>query len=784
MIDIEIDGRPLQVAQNTTIIEAADQVGIYIPRFCYHKKLSIAANCRMCLVEVEKSGKPLPACATPVTAGMKVFTASSKAKEAQRSVMEFLLINHPLDCPICDQGGECELQDLSLGYGQSLSRFSEGKRSVKDDNLGSLISTEMTRCIQCTRCVRFGQEVAGIKELGTLNRGEDLQIGTYIEHSVASELSGNMIDLCPVGALTSKPFRFTARAWELQQYPSIAPHDCLGSHIYLHVRREQVMRTVPRENEAINETWLSDRDRYSYLGIHSEDRLTKPHIKENGQWFVVDWETALEKVVNGFKKVLQKEGPQSMGALVSPSSTTEEYYLLQKLWRSLGSQNIDHRLHQTDTDDQDDMALYPPGIPLPELEQQEFILLIGSNIRREQPLASNRLRKAQLAGKKIASINCFDLEFPFQQEEKIITAPHEWVFVLAGLAKALALTEALPSLPRVDIHVSEQQKKLATLLKSKKSIIILGAIAHNHPQASLIRQLSQWIAEQSGAQCIYLTEGANSAGAWLSGAIPHRLPGGIAVSEPGLAAHEMFNAGLKAYLLVNIEPPLDCANPIQVTQALRQADWIVALSSFTSKSLLEQANVILPMSSFAETAGSFINVAGDWQAFTAAIPSLGQAKPAWEILQTLGNLFELPDFTSASHDVIRDELMSRFKKEKTVAIKASLPKLTLIKQKSSANITRLTEWPIYWGDGLVRRSRALQGSASNDRVGVGMNSALAVALQLKENQVVQIKQGEGSARLTVFIDERLPKECVWIPAGCEETATLGESFGAVEIHAE
>jgi NADH-quinone oxidoreductase subunit G len=781
MIDIEIDGRPLHVAQNTTIIEAADDIGIYIPRFCYHKKLSIAANCRMCLVEVEKSGKPLPACATPVTAGMKVFTTSAKAKEAQRSVMEFLLINHPLDCPICDQGGECELQDLSLGYGQGISRFNEGKRSVKDDNLGSLISTEMTRCIQCTRCVRFGQEVAGVKELGALNRGENLQISTFIEHSLESELSGNIIDLCPVGALTSKPFRFSARAWELQQWPTIAPHDCLGSNIYLHTRREQVMRAVPRENELINETWLSDRDRYSYLGIHSEDRLTKPHIKENGQWFIVDWETALEKVIAGFKNVLQKDGPNALGALASPSSTTEELYLLQKLWRGLGSPHIDHRLRQTDTtDQQNSAALYPPGIALSELEQQKFILLVGSNIRREQPLAANRCRKAQLAGAKIASINCLDLEFPFRQDEKIITTPNELVFALAAMANALAGDGV--STPFADIPVTQQHANIAKQLKSEKSVIILGAIADHHPQSSVIRQLCRWIAEQSGARCVEMTEGANSAGAHLAGAVPHRLAGGAVVSEPGLSAHEMVKAALKAYLLVNIEPSLDCANPLQVTQGLRQADWVVALSPFKSSVLLEQAHVLLPMASFAETHGSFINVAGVWQAFSAVISPIGQAKPGWEILQILGNAFELPGFNLATHDFIRDELFPVLKQEASSSVKTVLP--VLPKPHVSAQITRITEWPLYWSDSLVRRSRALQAAASNDRIVVAMNSTVASSLRLKEHQMVEVTQGQGSARLPVLIDERIPHHCVWIPAGCQTTASLGESFGVVEIHAE
>lgn len=776
MIDIEIDGRPLHVPQNTTIIEAADQVGIYIPRFCYHKKLSIAANCRMCLVEVEKSGKPLPACATPVTAGMKVLTTSPKAKEAQRAVMEFLLINHPLDCPICDQGGECELQDLSLGYGQSISRFTEGKRAVKDDNLGALIATEMTRCIQCTRCVRFGQEIAGIKELGTLNRGENLQISTYIEHALESELSANMIDVCPVGALTSKPFRFTARAWELQQSPSVAPHDCLGSNLYLHTRRGQLMRTVPRENEAINETWLSDRDRYSYLAVHSTERLTQPHIKENGQWFIVDWDTAFEKVVQGFKKVIQKASPSALGALISPNSTTEEHYLLQKLWRGLGSQHIDHRLHQTDTYDQTQAPLYPPGIALPELEQQEFILLIGSNIRREQPLAAHRLRKAYLSGAKIASIHCLDITAPFQFDEKIVCAPHALIVILAGIAHALS--GGALSLPS-SLQITPQQTKLAAQLKDKKSVLILGAVAHNHPHASLIRHLTHYIAQQSGAQCMYLTEGANSAGACLAGAVPHRSAGGRAVSAPGLSAHDMFRADLKAYLLVNIEPLLDCANPIQVKKALQQADCVVALSPFKAKSLLTHADIILPMASFAETAGSYINVAGDWQTFEAAIPPLGQAKPAWEILQTLGHLFALSDFNHATHTFIHDELTAYLKGPTSISPCA----LSAVEfpAPSSTSITRITEWPLYWGDTLVRRSPALQRAAGNDRIGIAMNSVLAAALQLHEGQLVNVKQGAGSARLPVLISEQLPNACVWIPAACEETANLGESFGAVEI---
>lgn len=795
MIDIEIDGRTLHVEQNTTIIEAADKAGIYIPRFCYHKKLSIVANCRMCLVEVEKSGKPLPACATPVTAGMKVYTTSAKTKEAQRSVMEFLLINHPLDCPICDQGGECELQDLSLGYGASLSRFTEGKRSVKDDNLGPLISTEMTRCIQCTRCVRFGQEIAGIKELGTLNRGEDLQISTYIKHSLESELSGNIIDLCPVGALTSKPFRFTARAWELQQSASIAPHDCLGSNIYLHTRREQVMRAVPRENEAINETWLSDRDRYSYLGIHSKERLTKPHIKENGQWFIVDWETALEKVILEFKKILKQQGAQAIGGLASPSNTTEEFYFFQKLLRSLGTQHIDHRLHQTDVSDQMQAPLCPPGLTLSALEKASFVWLVGSNIRREQPIAAQRLRKANLTGTKIASLHCVDIHVPFALHENRCVSPEEFVPTLLGIAKALDDNQSLAAFAEITSNTS-QSDLVAQLKSSENTVIVLGALAQNHPQASLIRTLTDFIARQTGARCVTFTEGANSVGAWLAGAIPHRAPCGVSVAEPGLSAAEMLDADLRAFILLNVEPTLDCANPQGVSKALKQADFVLALSAFKAQSLLDHAHVILPMATFAEIQGSFINTAGCWQTFSAAIPPLGLARSAWEILQTLGNSLELADFNRLDHAFIREELEPVLLEYLAVPSAVQLDKQITRKRmprwqhgrnkshSSAKNLTRISEWLIYSVDSLVRRSLPLQHSASNEPITVAMNATLANELNFTTGQLIRIEQGAGQALLPLSIQMGIPDNCVYIAAGCEETTALGESFGVVNLYAE
>lgn len=780
MIEIEIDGKTLEVEQGSTIIEVADDAGIYIPRFCYHKKLSIAANCRMCLVEVEKSPKPLPACATPVTAGMKVFTCSQKAKEAQRAVMEFLLINHPLDCPICDQGGECELQDLSLGYGKDASRFTEGKRSVKDDDLGSLVETEMTRCIQCSRCVRFGQEIAGVKELGLMNRGENLQISTYIKHSMESELSGNIIDICPVGALTSKPFRYKARAWELQQAASVAPHDCIGSNIYIHTRRQEVMRAIPRENESINETWISDRDRFSYTAINSKERLTKPMIKQNDQWIEADWVTAFEKIVAGFKNVIEQRGTESIAALASPSSTTEELYLLQKLFRGIGCNNIDHRIHQADFSDQNTAPLYPSlGIGVEELENQDAILLIGSNIHREQPIAGHRVRKASLKGNKVFGVNCVDYQYNFNQQEKIIVSPKQLVAVLAGIAKSL-LVQAPDILD--SIKPSEIEQKIAEQLKAgSKTVILLGAVAQNHPQASAIRYLSQLIAQASNAKLGFLTEGANSAGAWLAGAVPHRAPAGANVPHAGLSIQEAFKAKLKAYMLLNIEPQLDCANPQLAISALTQADFVVALSPFKANIYLQHADVILPISTFAETSGTFINAEGRWQSFAGVAPAPGEARPAWKVLRVLGNLFELSGFEYASSEEVRDELQQMVSQANPLVGAQHPAPANILRKLSDNQITRITEWPIYAIDSLVRRAEPLQRSATNDQVGIYMNANLADQLHIKERKLLLVKQGDGEAELPVLIDNTIPDQCVWIPAAYEETATLGESFGVIEI---
>lgn len=787
MIEIEIDGKTLEAESGSMIIEVADKYGISIPRFCYHKKLSIAANCRMCLVEVEKAPKPLPACATPVTAGMKVSTLSDKTKEAQRAVMEFLLINHPLDCPICDQGGECELQDVSLVYGSDLSRFDEGKRAVVDDNLGSLIETEMTRCIQCTRCVRFGQEIAGQRELGATGRGENMQITTYVKHGMQSELSGNIIDLCPVGALTSKPFRYSARAWELEQTTSVAPHDCVGSNVYLHTLRQKVMRAVPRENERLNETWLSDRDRFSYVGIHSEERVRAPMIKINGEWQETDWVTALAASVNGLRLVQNRFNGEQIAALISPSATTEECYLLQKLLRGLGSNNIDHRLHQTDFADQECLPLYPGlDISLDELDNYENIVLIGSNVRREQPIVAHRIRKANLRGAKIFSLNVCDYDVNFVQEINCVKKPDELVEMLAAIVQTLheaeqgkLSSEAIELLK--DVKTNAQATAIAhSLIKNNKSVILLGAIAHNHPDAATIRTLSQLLAQLCGAKIGYLTEGANSAGAWLAGAVPHRTAGGKVTNSVGKTVQAAVAAHLKVYLLFNIDPDLDCANASLVKSALKNAEHVIAFSPFKSETLMQHADVILPITTFAETEGTYVNLQGQWQSFEAAIKPMDDARPGWKVLRVLANQLNLPGFEYNTIHEIRKELSEQVDNSNVIS-RTYYPQTLPV--TNSNQITRITEWPLYSIDNIVRRSAPLQESPANDPVGIYISFNLARRLQLQDGMAVRVTQGENSqAVLPVILSIRIPDDCALIHAGKTETSNLGATFGAVEIH--
>ncbi len=790
MIEIEINGKTLQAEDGSMIIEVADQHGVHIPRFCYHKKLSIAANCRMCLVEVEKAPKPLPACATPITSGMKVFTQSDVALAAQKAVMEFLLINHPLDCPICDQGGQCELQDVAMGYGKGISRYTEGKRAVDDQNLGSLIATDMTRCIHCTRCVRFGEEIAGIRELGVTGRGEESRIGTYIQHAVRSEMSGNIIDVCPVGALTSKPFRFTARAWELNQTPSIAAHDCVGSNIFVHSLRGSVMRVIPKENEVINEMWLSDRDRFSYTALHSKQRLQKPIIKREGNWEECDWSEALHYVVEKLKKVIAHHNTGNIGGVISPNATLEEMYLFQKLLRGIGCNNIDHRLRHNDFSDQATLPLMPTcDISIAEIEKLQTILLVGSDVQREQPIMSHRIRKAVVSNHaNVASVNPIDFQFNFDQSHKIICQPQLMTSQLAGILKVLlAATQtelhdkALAKL-LANINPSDQQQAIASLLqRNDKAAIFMGAISLQHPDQAIIRALVKHIAALCDASVAELTEGANSAGAWLAGCVPHRTVAGAACGNAGLNCREIFDQQLKAYLLFNVEPELDAANPYVNTQALKKADFVVSFSAFKGGVLNAHADVILPIAPFTENTGTFINCEGKWQHFNANVGAFAEVRPAWKVLRVLGNLLGLNDFDYVSSEQIRDELREIVEQPAQLQATA-VPAMThLSHMPASKELQRITLWPMYLGDNVVRRSQPLQAAAANEMVAIYLNAKSAQQLDLMDHEQAIAIQNGINVELPLCIDERIPDGCVYIPAGSAKTAKLGHSFAAIEI---
>ncbi len=786
-INIEIDGRPLQARKGAMIIEVADEAGIYIPRFCYHHKLSIAANCRMCLVEVEKAPKPMPACATPVMDGMKVHTGSPKAIDAQRGTMEFLLINHPLDCPICDQGGECELQDLAMGYGSDVSRFTEGKRVVPDKNIGPLISTDMTRCIHCTRCVRFGQEIAGMMELGAPGRGENMRIMTYMEEAVGSEMSGNVIDLCPVGALNAKPSRMAARAWELTQHASVAPHDCIGSNVYVHTLRGQVIRVVPRDNEAINECWISDRDRFGYEGVKNDARLATPMVRgPDGEWQEADWEAALDAAAKGIRAAGSEYGPDQLGVLVSPNATVEEMYLLNRLARGLGSGNIDHRLRQADFSDQDQAPVFPwLGRGVADLERADAALLVGSNIRKEQPIAAHRLRKAALGGASLMFVNPRDFDFHFPVAEKITCRPDAMVEALAAIARAMleaAGTQAPESLrPLISgMAVGDTHRVMAERLTgARRPAVLLGSQAHAHPQLALLRALCGVIAEACSVVPGYLTDGCNAAGAWLAGAVPHRGAGGQSAENPGLDARAMLDSPRRAYLLHAVEPEHDCWNPAAARAAMEQAGFVVMLTSHLSEAMKDYAHVLLPAAAFAETSGTYVNAEGTWQRFAGAVPPKGEARPAWKVLRVLGNLLALDGFDYLSSEDVLAELERQVGELKADNRVAPPPRIEV--GERAAGLQRASGVAIYHTDALVRHARALQQTADGADTAARVNSAVARRLRLEESERVLVRQGDARVSMALTIDDGIADECVWIPAGTRESARLGPMLGALEL---
>lgn len=778
-VSIEVDGRVLQARPGQMLIEVTDEAGIPIPRFCYHKKLSVAANCRMCLVEVEKVPKPLPACATPVSAGMKVYTRSPQALAAQQGTMEFLLINHPLDCPICDQGGECELQDVAMGYGGDVSRFSEGKRVVKDENLGPLIATDMTRCIHCTRCVRFGAEIAGVRELGATGRGEHMRIGTFVAQSVNHELAGNIIDLCPVGALTSRPFRFKARAWELIRRDTIAPHDGVGSNLQLHVRGNRVLRVHPRENEAINETWISDRDRFSYEGLYAPDRLLRPLVKEQGTWREADWGQALELVASRIKAVVQTD-PGQLAALLSPNATLEELYLAQKLVRGLGGCHIDARLRQSDfRGDASDPAVPWLGVEIPEIEQQRAFLIIGSDLRKEQPLLAHRVRKAAQQGARVSLINPFALDLSFDVRQ-LIANPAVMLTELAGIAKALGVagSGALAGLI-ADAPETEAQQAIANELRGGDALVLLGALATAHPDYTAIKALAQALVQGAGAKLGFLPAAANSVGAHLVGALPHQLPGGKAATAGGASAAALLSEARQAYLLWGLEPDFDLADPATARRTLGQAGFVVAGSLYRSPSLEALADVMLPIAAFAEMAGTLVNGAGIWQSFQGAVAPPGEARPGWKVLRVLGSLLDLGGFDFAD----QQEVLAALSVECSGVQPDNRPRgpYEVPPTSGADGLMRVGDVPLYAVDPLVRRAVALQQTGDAGVLEARVNPSQAQRLGLARGDRVRVRQNGAMVEMAVVIDASPADGCVRVPAAVAGSEALGPQIGAVTL---
>ena len=781
IVKFEINGETVEAPAGQMLIEAADNAGIKIPRFCYHKKLSISANCRMCLVEVEKAPKPLPACATPVNEGMVVHTRSPKAIAAQRGTMEFLLINHPLDCPICDQGGECELQDLSMGYGRDVSQYSEGKRALPDPDLGPLVATDMTRCILCTRCVRFGVEIAGVPQMGATGRGEHTTVGTYVEQALTSELAGNIIDLCPVGALTSKPYRFTARPWELRQAASIAPHDGVGSNVNVHTLRGKVMRVVPRDNEAVNEQWISDRDRFSYQGVNSDERLLKPMIKEEGAWVETDWNRALEVA----SQALWKVSGNDLGVLVSPNATTEEMVLTAKIAKGLGCDNIDYRLNQGDFRDQELAPAFPYlGSSIEALESMNAALLIGSNIRKEQPILAHRLRKAALAGGSVMFLNPGDFELNYDAAESLSVAPGRMVGELAAVAKSAAELsgKSAPAAVADLIAKAEPGERHAAMARhletAESATVILGNLAIAHPDYAVLRSLAMAISEMTGAAFGVVGLGANAAGGWLAGCVPHRGVGGEALSHSGMDARAMLSDARRGYLLLGVEPELDCWDSAAAAEALNGAEQVVALTAFVSDALKERADVLLPIATFAETSGSYLNAEGRLQSFNGAVAPAGEARPAWKVLRVLGNLLELEGFDfEASSEVIDDALRAVLESPSTEAGSAKAAEVTF----KDEGIQRIGDTPIHSADALVRRAPALQGCPDAWNGNAAIAASLAEKLGVSDGDAVTAACGDSRTTLPVTINASLPGGCIRLPVGVAETAGFGPAFATVTL---
>ncbi|MFN7695872.1 MAG: NADH-quinone oxidoreductase subunit NuoG [Burkholderiales bacterium] len=763
MVEIELDGQKVEVPPGSMVMHAADKLGTYVPHFCYHKKLSIAANCRMCLVEVEKAPKPMPACATPVTPGMIVRTRSEKALAAQKGVMEFLLINHPLDCPICDQGGECQLQDLAVGYGASKSRYQEEKRVVFHKNVGPLISMEeMSRCIHCTRCVRFGQEVAGVMELGMPNRGEHSEITTFVGRTVDSELSGNMIDICPVGALTSKPFRYAARTWELSRRKSVSPHDSTGANLVVQIKSNKVMRVVPLENEAVNECWISDRDRFSYEGLGSDSRLTRPMIKQDGSWQMVDWPTALEYVSKGLSSIKNDHGAAALAGLVAPTSTLEEGALLAAVLRAMGSENIDHRLRQQDDRFQGAFGL---GRSIASLTQLDSALVIGSNLRKDHPLMAQRLRLAARSGTALTRVHAVADDWLMPVSATLLQA--DLIVGVAEVAAAVAAAKGVDA-PISLAFSSEAQDIANALLTGAEKAILLGLAATEHPKATELLALAQWIGAQTGATVGCLGQ-ANALGLQAAGVLPG--PG-------GLSARAVLSGTPKAVVLLGADPLLDTHDAAAARASLEKAEMVVGLTSFRTDALLDLADVLLPIAPFTETSGSFVNAEGLLQSFVGVVPPLGEARPAWKVLRVLANLLELPGFTFDSSDEVR----AKFLPDLAAAVAPSFELPTSVAPVEG--LQRLNELPIYASDMLVRHAGSLQATRDGrDATLAQLPAGLWQQLGLPESgeAMVRVTQGTASLTLSARRNVQLAEGVVRLAGGLALTASLGAGFAPIQV---
>jgi len=772
LVTIEVDGREIEARKGEMLIQATDRADIEIPRFCYHRKLSVAANCRMCLVDVEKAPKPLPACATPVAEGMKVYTRSRRAVDAQRGVMEFLLINHPLDCPICDQGGECELQDLAMGYGRSISRFTERKRVVKDKNLGPLIQTDMTRCIHCTRCVRFLEEIAGTAELGGIGRGEHTEISTFIERNIESELSGNIIDLCPVGALTNKPFRYSARAWEMRARPCIGTHDCVGSNLFYHVRGGRIMRAVPRDNEDINETWLADRDRYSHFGLQADDRVVRPRVKVDGQWQDADWDTALARSAELLRGTIEAHGADQLCVLSSPRATCEEHILLRRLADALGTPHRDHRLRIADDRDPR-LGRARLDRPTRELSGADAVFLIGSHLRHDQPILNHRVRTAWRRGAAVMDLNPVAWPLPYDLRERLIVAPQHMVESLARVTRA-AFERAGKRLPDTAVgrFVGERSPEpaaeniAAALAESDRGFMILGDSALFHPQAAVLRALAELAADALETALLVLPGPANSEGAWRAGLVP---------AAGGWSAARQLSEGRRAFVLHDFEPEFDTADPARTRAALQAADAVVALASVAGTDLLDTADVLLPLAPAPEAEGSFVNADGERQWFDAVSRAPGSAHAGWKILRRLGEHLRLDGFDF--------KMLAEVDRMYTEAQSPTPPPAEIeeVEPAGEAGLWRTGPVPIYAGDWLVRRAGPLQQTDHAESGFVIVHPSTAGVAGIANGARVLLRQGQTEQQTDVRVDDSVPPGSVWMPAATCLASRLGPAWGPIEL---